>query len=247
MKLSEYRQLCQKGKLYRKDVPFFYRVHRFWSIYITIALLSLGVRANTVTLLSFCTGAVSLCLLCVPHRGFFIAGCMVCYLSFLLDKCDGEVARYRGVFSAWGVYVDELYHLIINGALFTAVGIQLFMATEDVLFLIIGLVTSMEFVLVRVERKLRFVIYCKSEKFRNMSPTHKVFRLLPLIKSRFLGWPSILTYYDMVIYMLVIFAFIGLNYFLYVCVFLYAYILLRRIVISLSGGLEENIASIDLS
>ena len=246
MSIREYRDICQKGKLQKKDVPFFYKVHRLWSIYITIAFLKLGMCADTVTMLSFCTGAAALGLLCVPYPWFFAAGCLVYYFSFLLDKCDGEVARYTGVFSARGVYLDELYHFLINGGLFTAVGIRIFAATADSAFLIIGMAATLLCILIRIERKLHFFIYCKSDKFRSMSAGQRASRLLPLVQSKFFGWPSLLTYSDIVIYMLAAFSFIGLRYFLYACLALYGYILLRRIVINLLGGLEKNLALIHL-
>ncbi len=113
----ELRALCQAGK---EVDPGWYFVHRRLSIYVTWLLLHTRVTPNQVTLLMMVTGTVGAALL-VPHAAALnVCGFLVLYLAFLLDKVDGEIARYRGVSSTRGLLLDRLHHLAIEPLVFLA-------------------------------------------------------------------------------------------------------------------------------
>jgi hypothetical protein len=246
MNIKQLRDICQKGKLQKKEVPRFYKVHRIWSIYITMLFIKLDIKPNGVTLLGLFCGSVSLVLLALPRIECFILGLALYYFSFVLDKCDGEVARYINVHSAKGVYLDELYHFCINSGLFFAVGVHVFFATGNLYFMLLGLATAFLYVLIRVERKLFFFIYCKSENFRNKPPVTISTRLHKILKFNLFALPGCATYTDIIIYTLIIAAFFGLQYFLYCFSGVYIYILFRHILLNICGGLENNLASLKI-
>ena len=113
----ELRAVCQAGK---DADPGWYFVHRRLSIYVTWLLLHTRVTPNQVTLLMMSTGVVGAALL-VPHAAALnVAGFLVLYVAFLLDKVDGEIARYRGVSSTRGLLLDRLHHLAIEPLVFLA-------------------------------------------------------------------------------------------------------------------------------
>ncbi len=97
------RAVCQPGGL---DTCLYRRyVIRPVSIHFTRIFISLGIGADTVSILKgviACTGAVLFAFNPLPAA-------LLLQFSFLLDACDGEVARYTGSCSrARGEYIDKL-------------------------------------------------------------------------------------------------------------------------------------------
>ncbi len=134
---SELRAICQAGK---GDAPGWYRIHRNLSIYITWALLHTPIRLNQVTLLMMFCGLAGAALL-IPRRLEANAlGFLVLYLSFLLDKVDGEIARYRGASAVHGILLDRFHHRLIEPCTLLAAAYREAQATSGsgVLLLALG-------------------------------------------------------------------------------------------------------------
>ncbi|MGH3008836.1 MAG: CDP-alcohol phosphatidyltransferase family protein [Gaiellaceae bacterium] len=55
-------------------------------------------------------------------RGSFIAAALLVQLKTLLDNADGQLARLTGKTSAFGRYLDSEIDLLVNAALFAALG-----------------------------------------------------------------------------------------------------------------------------
>ena len=114
---EQLRALCQSGK---EADPGWYFIHRRLSIYVTWVLLHTAVTPNQVTGLMMLAGMAGAALL-VPHSAAAnIAAFAVLYLAFLLDKVDGEIARYRHVSSVQGLLLDRLHHLVVEPLIFLA-------------------------------------------------------------------------------------------------------------------------------
>lgn len=113
--VNELKKVTQSHKR-RKNFPLMwgYTLHRNVSVYITYLLLRrfprISANAISVTMVVLGVGGSVL----VYFQGVYrIIGVIVVYLSFLLDKVDGEIARFRGTQSMRGLYLDELYHAIV--------------------------------------------------------------------------------------------------------------------------------------
>src|SRR5262249_50085781 len=55
-------------------------------------------------------------------RGSLVAAALLIQLKTLLDNADGQLARLTGRTSAFGRYLDSEVDLLVNGALFAALG-----------------------------------------------------------------------------------------------------------------------------
>lgn len=92
------------------------------SIYVTWLLAHLPVTANQVTVAStvlMVAGAV-----CLAFRPAWAAplGVALMMAGYVLDCCDGEIARFRGSTSLRGMYLDTLGHAMTIPAMFIAAG-----------------------------------------------------------------------------------------------------------------------------
>jgi phosphatidylglycerophosphate synthase len=122
--LGTLRSICQ-GEKVRQDRRPWYVLSRRVSIGITWLLLHTPVSANQVTWVSLGLTALAPFLLAMPSAGVALAGAGALVLHYFLDKVDGEVARFRRVFSLTGVYLDELSHTFAYAGTFAGVGVHL--------------------------------------------------------------------------------------------------------------------------
>lgn len=118
-RIEALREICQAGKL---SEPGWYTIHRRLSIRITWALLHTPVAPTHVTLAMMAAGAAGALMLAAPSLAVNLGGFALLYLSFLLDKVDGEIARYRGVAAPRAVVLDRFHHLAIEPAMLVAAG-----------------------------------------------------------------------------------------------------------------------------
>jgi archaetidylinositol phosphate synthase len=86
---------------------------------LVLALARLRVPPPLVVLASGAAGAAAAVELA---RGSWIAAALLVQLKTLLDNADGQLARLTGRTSALGRYLDSLVDLLVNAALFAALG-----------------------------------------------------------------------------------------------------------------------------
>ena len=67
-------------------------------------------------------GAAGLAAAVELGRGSLLVAALLIQLKTLLDNADGQLARLTGRTSAFGRYLDSLVDLLVNAALFTALG-----------------------------------------------------------------------------------------------------------------------------
>ena len=66
---------------------------------------------------------------------------------FILDCTDGIIARYRKNFTLNGIYLDYVGHYISNPFFFICVGIGVARYTQDIIYIIIGILVGFLFLL----------------------------------------------------------------------------------------------------
>jgi phosphatidylglycerophosphate synthase len=104
-------------------------------------LARLRVTPNQVTLLGLGAGLVAAGHFREGAAGW-IAGALWLQLSFILDNCDGILARLQGRVSGFGSWLDTLSDCIVNLAFFYSLGAGLAEDTDQVLWLWCGAATA---------------------------------------------------------------------------------------------------------
>lgn len=122
--LGTLRTICQ-GEKVRQDRRPWYVLSRRISIGITWWLLHTPVTANQVTFVSLVLTLAGGILLAMPSAAAALAGAAALVAHYFLDKVDGEIARYRKVYSLAGVYMDELSHTFAYAGTFAGLGVHL--------------------------------------------------------------------------------------------------------------------------
>lgn len=127
-KPSDLRAICQAGK---GSAPAWYSIHRRVSIYLTWALLHTPIRLNQVTLLMMACGLGGAGLAASSRLDLNLTGFGLLYLGFLLDKVDGEIARYRNAESVRGILLDRFNHRLVEPCLLLASAVREYRITTS--------------------------------------------------------------------------------------------------------------------
>lgn len=201
--IKELREITQKEKIEGRERPWFYTsLQRGPSIYITRILINTSVSPNTISVFSILSGVIGSMLLVTPTQTTFILGILLCYLHILLDKVDGEIARYKKQFSLRGVFLDEINHLVVPTLFFVGMTFHLLLYVSlepRTLFfvLISGIAAAIAVSLIRTGWSLAPQIFAKKYIKRQdlfifdekevPSPITKIKRN-HLILTQVLGW-----------------------------------------------------------
>jgi phosphatidylglycerophosphate synthase len=102
------------GKLYIRRV----------SPYLTRLLLRTPATPNQVTWLMIADGVAAAALLTLPGVAPAVGAFLLIQLQILLDCSDGELARWKGISSPVGIYLDRIGHVVTETALPIALGIR---------------------------------------------------------------------------------------------------------------------------
>lgn len=94
------------------------------SPYLTRILIATSITANGVTGLMILTGVAAGAALLVPGLLGALLAAVLGQLQMLWDCCDGEVARWRGVSSPVGFFLDKVGHYCAESAIPLALGVR---------------------------------------------------------------------------------------------------------------------------
>jgi phosphatidylglycerophosphate synthase len=94
------------------------------SVRITRELLRTPVSANQLTGLMIVVGLLAAVAAGAPGLLWAVMAFVGVQIYFMLDLCDGEVARWRDTTSVTGVYLDRVGHYLVEAALLSAYGFR---------------------------------------------------------------------------------------------------------------------------
>jgi hypothetical protein len=195
--VKDLREQLQKEKLEGRERPWGYRLfQRGPSIYITRLLIYTPLTPNSITLLSILSGLSGAFLLLTPDWKLKLLALALFYLHLLFDRVDGELARYKQIFSLKGIYLDEINHYIVPPLFFTCLAWGLKDATiyDSSLVLLAGLWAGFAVIFLRLTHTIPYGIFLKKfVKHRDIlslpqsSPTTQELRnqhalMYPLVK-----------------------------------------------------------------
>lgn len=164
--IKELRQMLQEEKVnpvgWKR--PWGYKTfQRGPSIYITRLLLATRVTPNQVTLGSIFLGLVG-CWFMLQFEWYLkLIGLFLLYLNILADKVDGEIARYKKIYSLRGIFWDEINHLVIPPIFWFSLTLgisKITFLTEPFLFTM-AFAGALGLIVIRVTHSLAPQIYAK--------------------------------------------------------------------------------------
>ena len=115
---------------------------RHFSSRLTPVLLRWPVTPNQITLVSLFLGLVGVALFIFSDWITDISGALLIVLSYILDNCDGEVARIKGLSSELGARLDDIVDSTVDTAFFMALGYGMARETGAQVWLWLGLAAA---------------------------------------------------------------------------------------------------------
>lgn len=253
--IKELRKICQEQKTIGKNFALAkgYLLHRRFSIYLTKFFLVFfpSIKPNFISLLMVLASLSGFVFLIVYGGRYWLLGIFLFYFGFLLDRVDGEVARYKKLFPLRGVYLDEMYHAATPALLLF--GIMYEPASKNIFAAALTGLTAYLILLNRYNRKSILAIYVKSkDKFEKGEIANyegnffiKKFFNFPIFKLA-----SIVERLDVL--MLAVFLILLLDryqyagnsaryYYLYVYFFLNLFYFIRRFFLNYFGGIDDGV------
>ncbi|HEY83013.1 MAG TPA: hypothetical protein G4O01_07000 [Dehalococcoidia bacterium] len=133
--IEELRAACDK----HESESLIIRLLRIFSVYLTALFVKLDLHPNSVSLLSIIAAITGGILLTLGTQRYFIVGAVVLLFSHLLDRCDGELARYTGKFTAYGSYLEVLNSNILYSSIFIGLSVGTYRLLGDINMLWFGI------------------------------------------------------------------------------------------------------------
>jgi phosphatidylglycerophosphate synthase len=94
------------------------------SLRITRVLIRTPVTANQLTALMIPVGLLGAVAAALPGLWSAVLAAALVLAYFLIDLCDGEVARWHRTTSVTGVYLDRVAHYAVEAAFLTGIGFR---------------------------------------------------------------------------------------------------------------------------
>ena len=133
------------GRLYMRRV----------SPYCTRLLIPTGISPNAVTWLMIVVGVCAGAVLTLPGLAPAAGAVLLIQVQLMLDCSDGELARWKGVSSPVGIYLDRIGHYVTETALPIGLGIRADGGWDSIGgWTTLGLVAAVLQLFVRVETTL---------------------------------------------------------------------------------------------
>ncbi len=144
--IKKLREICQP--ITHRELWYAETFIRPISIYITKALLYTPISANQVTILGFLAGIAAGTLFIFGNYWYSLVGAILLQLTVLLDRVDGEVARYRGTSSLRGAYLDNASNYLTTPYIFVGISFGAYGNFHNITWLICGFSASLSFLLI---------------------------------------------------------------------------------------------------
>ena len=116
---------------------------RHISVRVTPFLLKTPICANHITLISILLGLTAGAMFAIGEFTTTLYASIVFFLVYLLDHCDGEVARAKSQASKFGEYFDTFGDWISHAAFFIGLGYGTYTTTNNHLWFWMGLAAAL--------------------------------------------------------------------------------------------------------
>ncbi|MDP3981675.1 MAG: NTP transferase domain-containing protein [Chlamydiota bacterium] len=114
---------------------------RFLSSKLTRFLIRTPLTPNQITISNVFVGLFLLLFFCLGGYGFGLVAALLFELFYVLDNCDGEVARIKGLGSRFGGWLDFSSDAFVHVLLFPSIAVGLWRQSHQSLYLWMALST----------------------------------------------------------------------------------------------------------
>ena len=184
--IEELRKICQPEDIDQTPLA---RTYRSISVYITKLLLYTPITPNQITLLGALIYIGGAALFISGSPLMIIIGGLVVRAAILLDYVDGNVARYRGISSPEGAFLDKLSDCVPQIFLFIFLSFGVYQNYPHILVFAIGCIAVMSIVLKTLTGLCQDSTLLKMVLKQGLQIRHQTSKGMDSCSSSFLRYP----------------------------------------------------------
>jgi phosphatidylglycerophosphate synthase len=114
-------------------------INRILSEPLSAWLVKTNLHPNSITIMSGASGLIAFLMFIMGNTPSFILGALFFELFYVLDNCDGEVARAKGLSSHFGSWLDTLVDYVVHVIAFGGIMLGLYRQHENPVIFIAGI------------------------------------------------------------------------------------------------------------
>lgn len=142
--IAELRRICQYARYDEQMPPWPERILiRSISIYFTKLFLEIGISANQATSFSLIIGIIGGLFFIFPDPRYWFIGIALLGVHMILDRVDGEIARFNKTASLEGTLWDKLAKLCVRLCTLICVSFGVYNTLHSIYPILVGFVGVM--------------------------------------------------------------------------------------------------------
>ncbi|RJQ17642.1 CDP-alcohol phosphatidyltransferase family protein [Candidatus Woesearchaeota archaeon] len=165
--IAQLRKRCQRPE--QEKFSAYHLFFRSLALHFTRFFIFLRATPNQVTLLAILLYIFPALFFIFGNTYLQIAGVLLLYLINILDKSDGQLARYTKIFTKKGLFLDGVFHALNHVVVYFCIGLGVFLRTSDSTFLLAGSAIVIFALLTDVFHLQRLLILKKGASAENSS------------------------------------------------------------------------------
>jgi phosphatidylglycerophosphate synthase len=140
--MTSIRTIRKKGAKKRAgSFNYQQKFSRFVAVYFTWVFLKFKITPNAITIFNIFLGLIGTFLMVFQKSYIFLIGVFFIYITLILDRSDGQVARVTGNCSKRGQFLDGIYGYTLVASLYGSLALGSFLIFENVVLLIAGFIS----------------------------------------------------------------------------------------------------------
>lgn len=162
--ISELRKICQDTR----ESGFYYRswveknIYRGVSIYFTKLFLKIGISANQTTVVAFLVMIAAGILFAFGDPRYWVIGALLLFAYSILDRVDGELARYNRSASTKGAYLESVTYYLAWPFVLACMSFGIYSAIHTITAFIVGFLAVVSSLLFSSLEWLKYHIFDES-------------------------------------------------------------------------------------
>lgn len=197
--LKKIKEVCQKPGFH--DCLF-----RKVSFYVSIPILKTNLTPTHITLVWAILAIVSGFFFYSGNYWWSLIGAVVASIGFMFDHLDGNIARYKKIFSDRGYFLDEIGSYLGIPLMLIMIGFGGYNKTGNILWLYLSIITMYGFIMRELMNRIISIKEIKGIKKTSSEKTHPEIHKKSNLLNKILP-----THYDHFCYFLLILALFGVT------------------------------------
>lgn len=150
------------------------------SFLVTYPLMKIGITANAASVFSIIISLMGFLSVLIFKTQGILAALLIFNFWIVFDAVDGNIARTLKKSSVLGTFIDAISGYVFLVVLYVTLGLSVYLQTDELIWLIMGFVTSLMVIFPRLVLQKKIVLFGKDNNDASAKNKYKVKELIAL-------------------------------------------------------------------